>query len=83
MESLWNETVDLWAPVIDWVNEQEFADFIGFQFHPFRIEWYWTIQTGDSKELNQLRTEGLRDRFEVLGHSLREKLKAETDRVTG
>jgi hypothetical protein len=71
---IWDETGDLWQPVIDWVNEKNFENYIGFSFNKYRIEWYWNTQFGESKELNKIRVEGLQERFEELGNHLKNKL---------
>jgi hypothetical protein len=42
---IWDKTGDLWRPVIDWVNEKDFENYIGFSFSKYRIEWYWNTQS--------------------------------------
>ena len=77
MASFWEKTHPLWMPVLDWTHEQDFANYIGFRYHPCRIEWYWNMQYGDSREVNRLRIEGLKERFETLGSQLRKTIAAE------
>lgn len=69
--SQWQEMQSLWIPVIDFVTDLDFHHYIGFSFHPYRIEWFWNQQYGDSEELTQRRIQGLTELFDELGSSIR------------